>query len=51
MPRCKVPEILRSEAYLNVRCNKPAPCFDTGKDERNAADGRFSTACIDLIRH
>jgi hypothetical protein len=21
MPRCKTPEILRSEAYLNVRCN------------------------------
>ncbi len=21
MPRCKAPEILRSEAYLDVRCN------------------------------
>jgi hypothetical protein len=21
MPRCKAPEILRSEAYFNVRCN------------------------------
>jgi hypothetical protein len=42
------PEILsirpdhgRSEAYLAVRCNKPAPGFDTGKDEGNAADGHF----------
>jgi len=45
MPRCKAPEILRNEAYLDVRRNKPAPCFDTGKDEGNKADGRFSAAC------
>jgi len=29
----------------DVRRNKPAPRFDTGKDEDNAADGRFSAAC------
>ena len=45
MPKCKAPEILKREAYLPVRLNKPAPCFDTGKDEGNVADGRFSTAC------
>jgi len=33
MPRCKAPETLRSEAYLDVRRN------DGGKG--NAADGRF----------
>jgi hypothetical protein len=31
IPRCKAPEVLRSEAYLNVRCNKPAPCLTRGK--------------------
>ena len=45
MPRCKAPEILKSEAYFGVRRNKPAPCFDTGKDEGNAEDGCFSAAC------
>jgi len=34
MPRCKAPEILRNEAYLDVRRND--------EDEGNAADGRFS---------
>jgi len=28
MPRCKAPEILRSEAYLDVRCS------DEGRGER-----------------
>jgi hypothetical protein len=37
MPRCKAPEILRSEAYLEYAA--------TTKDEGNAADGRFSAAC------
>jgi hypothetical protein len=37
--------VSRLEAYPDVRRNKPAPCFDTGKDEENATDGRFSTAC------
>jgi len=27
MLRCKAPEIPRSEAYLGVRRNKPAPCL------------------------
>jgi hypothetical protein len=36
MPRCKAPEILRSEAYSEYAA--------TRKDEGNAADGRFSTA-------
>jgi hypothetical protein len=39
MPRCKAPEILRSETYLAYAA--------TTKDEGNAADGRFSTACKD----
>jgi hypothetical protein len=37
MPRGKAPEILRNEAYLDVRCND--------EDKGNDADGRFSTAC------
>jgi len=36
MPRCKAPEILRSEAYLEYAA--------TTRDEGNAADGRFSAA-------
>jgi hypothetical protein len=37
MPRCKAPEILKSETYLEYAA--------TTKDEGNAADGRFSKAC------
>jgi hypothetical protein len=37
MPRCKAPEILRSEVYSEYAA--------TTKDEENAADGRFSAAC------
>jgi hypothetical protein len=37
MPRCKAPEILRSEAYYMYAA--------ATKDEGNAADGRFSAAC------
>jgi len=37
MPRCKAPEILRSEAYLEYAAMT--------KDEGNAADRRFSAAC------
>jgi hypothetical protein len=44
MPGCKAPEILRSEAYLNVRRNDEGPAEGRG----NAADGRFSTACKEL---
>ena len=36
MPRCKAREILRNEAYLEVRRKT--------KDEGNAADGLFSVA-------
>ena len=31
MPRCKAPEILRNEAYFDVRRNKPAPCLTRGR--------------------
>jgi hypothetical protein len=37
MPRCKAPEILRNKAYLQGT--------SLTKDEGNAADGRFSSAC------
>ena len=36
MPRCKAPEILRSEAYLAYAA--------ATKDDGNAADGCFSAA-------
>jgi hypothetical protein len=36
--------VSRLEAYLNVR-RKACPVLDTGMDEGNEADGRFSTAC------
>jgi hypothetical protein len=29
--RCKAPEILRSEAYLKVHRNRPAPCLTRGR--------------------
>jgi hypothetical protein len=31
MSRCKTPEVLRNEAYLDVRCKKPAPCLTRGR--------------------
>ena len=37
MPRCKAGEVLRNEAYLLYAA--------VTKNEPNAADGRFSTAC------
>jgi hypothetical protein len=37
MFRCKAPEILRNEAYLEYAAMM--------KDEGNAADGHFSAAC------
>jgi hypothetical protein len=37
MPRCKAPDILRTEAYWTYAAGT--------KDEGNAADGRFSTGC------
>ena len=37
MPGCKASEILRSEASLTY--------VATTKDEDNAAEGRFSSAC------
>jgi len=39
MPGGKVSEILRSETYLDVRRNKPAPCFDTGRGADKSAKG------------
>jgi len=47
MPRGKAPEILRSEAYLDVRLNDEGPAYQSiGTIGRgNAADGRFSAAC------
>ena len=38
MSRCKAREILRNEAGLTSAA--------VTKDERNAADGRFATACL-----
>ena len=40
MSRCKAPEILRNKAYLEGT--------SLTKDEGNAADGRFSSACYAL---
>jgi len=37
MPRCKAPDILRSEAYTQYAA--------TTRDEGNAADGYFSATC------
>jgi hypothetical protein len=37
MLRCKALEIMQNEAYFSYAAVK--------QDERNAADGRFSTAC------
>jgi hypothetical protein len=31
MPRCKAPEILRSEAYLDVRRNNADACLPVGR--------------------
>jgi len=31
MLRWKAPEILRSEAYFDVRRNKPSPCLTRGR--------------------
>ena len=43
MPRCKTPEILRSEEYLGYAA--------TTKDEGNAADRRFfSSLLVDEVR-
>jgi len=41
MPRCKASEILKNEAYIEVRA--------VTRDEGNAADGHFPTASsVDL---
>ncbi len=37
MLRCKAPDIVRNEAYFEYAAMR--------KDEGNAADGRFSSAC------
>ena len=41
MPRCKAPEILRNEAYLNVRRNEPAPCLTRGRMRTTPQMGVF----------
>jgi predicted N-acetyltransferase YhbS len=41
MPRCKALEILRSEAYLGVRRNKPAPCLTRGRMRETQQIGVF----------
>ncbi len=41
MPRCKAPEIVRSEAYLDVRRNKPAPCLARGRMRETQQMGVF----------
>jgi len=46
MPRCKAPEILRSEAYSEYASTEPVLSPPKGRMRRNAVDGRFSTASI-----
>jgi len=41
MPRCKAPEILRNEAYLDVRRNKLAPCLTRGRMRETPQMGVF----------
>jgi hypothetical protein len=47
MPRCKAPEVLRSEAYLNVRRNKPAPCVTRGRKRETPQMGVFQQPAND----
>src|SRR4030042_693554 len=46
MPRCKAPEILRSEAYLNVRCKDEG----LGKRRRWAFFNSLSRTPYDVLR-
>jgi hypothetical protein len=52
MSICKASEILRNEAYIEVRRNASGPeglrPGGTG-DEGNAADGRFPTASTEIM--
>ena len=51
MPRCKAPKIpvgAIHELPLHVTPQQACPVLDTGKDEGNAADGRFSAAFYGL---
>jgi hypothetical protein len=41
MPKCKAPEIVRSEAYLAYAATRK----DLPEGRGNAADGLFSAAC------
>ena len=41
MPTCKALEIMRSETYLDVRRNKPAPCLTRGKMRETQQMGVF----------
>jgi hypothetical protein len=41
MPKCKAPEILRNEAYSDVRRNKPAPCLTRGRIRETQQMGVF----------
>src|SRR4030042_6583593 len=41
MLKGKAPEILRSEAYLDVRANKPAPCLTRGRMRATPQMGFF----------
>jgi hypothetical protein len=53
MLRCKASEILRNEAYIEVRRSASGPeGLRPGgtRDEGNAADGRFPTASVSCIR-
>ena len=48
MPRYEALEILRSEAYLDVRRNKPAPCSTRGRMRGTKQMGVFQHPAISL---
>jgi hypothetical protein len=48
MSRCKAAEILRSEAYLEVRRNKPAPCSTRGRMRETQQMGFFQEPAKDI---
>jgi len=49
IPLAGAPEILRSEAYLSVRRNKPAPCLTRGRIRATPQMGVFQQPANDLF--
>ena len=47
IPFAGAPEVLRSEAYLNVRCNEPAPCLTRGRMRGTPQMGVFQQPVIE----